>query len=386
MVMMFKRYRIRAGGLMIGAMMLLMGCAHAPMPYKAPIAASPPSGNVAVSHAVNVLDASGSHETLFADSRATFESIISVMPNGSYSSGSVVFGGFDREATGQSRFDRGVLAASAKNATYLEGASPIFDVIENDVAGAIGDSSGRAAVVLVSDGLATDYVGRGGVDGRAIDAARDLASSRSGETCFHTIQVGNDPAGASFLESLAGVSSCGSSRNAASLSSAGALQQFSRDVYLGGAAPRAKAAPKSGADSDRDGVLDSADACPNTLKNARVDSRGCWTLSGIRFATNSDTLAADSSSTFEEAVAVLRSNPTVRVRIDGHTDSDGSADYNQSLSERRATAVREYFVEEGGLDRDRFEVKGFGESSPAVPNSGAENKRRNRRVELTVIN
>lgn len=375
-----KMERIRLGGLMIAALALATACAHTPMPYKTPISASPPSGRLAVSQAVNLFDASGSREVTFPESKATFESIVGVMPNGRYSAGNVVFGGFDREATGMSEFNRGQLAAAAKNASFLEGSTPIFEVIQSDLANSIRGRSGRAAVVLISDGLATDYVGRGGADDMTVEAARRLVSSRSGDTCFHTIQTGSDPAGASLLKALADVSACGSFRNASSLNSASALQDFSRAVYLGG-----EAAPVAEGDSDRDGVMDSADACPNTLRNARVDARGCWTLRGISFAVNSADLAGDSRTTLKEDLAVLRSNPTVRIRVDGHTDSDGSEAYNMSLSERRAAAVRDYFVKDGGLKASRFQIKGFGESAPIAPNDGIANKRRNRRVELTVL-
>jgi OOP family OmpA-OmpF porin len=377
---MMKMQRIRLGGMLIAALALATACAHTPMPYKTPISATPPSGRLAVSQAVNLFDASGSREMSVAGSRATFESIVGVMPNGRYSAGNVVFGGFDRESTGMSEFSRGKLAASAKNAAFLEGSTPIFEVIQGDLAGSIRGTSGRAAVVLISDGLATDYVGRSGVDDMTVEAARRLVGGRPGETCFHTIQAGNDPAGAALLRSLSDVSACGSFRNASSLNSAAALQQFSREVYLGG-----EAAPPADGDSDRDGVSDSADACPNTLRNARVDARGCWTLHGIRFAVNSADLAGDSKTILKEDLAVLRSNPGVRIRVDGHTDSDGSEAYNMSLSERRASSVRDYFVEEGGLQPGRFQIKGFGESAPIAPNDGAANKRRNRRVELTVI-
>lgn len=378
--------RIRLGGMGIAMWALITACAHGPMPYKAPISATPPSGNVAVSQAVNVFDASGSREVTFPDSKATYESIVGVMPSGNYSAGNVAFGGFDREATGMSRFNRGNLAAAAKSTPFLGGATPIFDVIENELTDAIGSTRGRAAVVLISDGLATDYVGRSGADGRTVQAARALASSRSGDTCFHTVQVGNDAQGASLLNALADVSRCGSFRNASSLNSASALQQFSRQVYLGGKpAPRPKAAPIADGDEDRDGVSDSKDACPNTLRNAQVDERGCWTLRGVRFAINSAQITVDSAVILKQALAVLRANPRVRVRVDGHTDADGAASYNQSLSERRAASVRDYFVQEGGLDADRFEIRGFGESSPIAPNDGALNKRRNRRVELTIL-
>jgi OOP family OmpA-OmpF porin len=330
-----KMERIRLGGLLIAVLALAAACAHTPMTYKTPISATPPSGRLAVSQAVNLFDASGSREATFPESKATFESIVGVMPNGRYAAGNVVFGGFDREATGVTEFNRGKLAAAAKNAPFLEGSTPIFEVIQGDLAGSIRGTTGRAAVVLISDGLATDYVGRGGADDMTVEAARRLAASRSGDTCYHTIQTGNDPAGAALLRALANVSNCGSFRNASTLNSVSALQDFSRAVYLGG-----ESAPAPEGDSDGDGVVDSADACPNTLRNARVDARGCWTLHGVTFAVNSAELAGDSTSILKEDLAVLRANPTVRIRVDGHTDSDGSEAYNMSLSERRAASVR----------------------------------------------
>ncbi|MBW2426591.1 MAG: OmpA family protein [Deltaproteobacteria bacterium] len=186
-------------------------------------------------------------------------------------------------------------------------------------------------------------------------------------------------AGAALLRSIAGVSDCGSFRKATSLGNAPALQAFSREVYLAGAAAGA------GRDSDGDGIADAQDACPNSLKGAPVDSRGCWTISNLEFAVNGAEIEAGFSTGLKEAIAVLAANPGVRVRVDGHTDSDGSEAYNQALSERRAAAVRDHLVSEGGLDPERFEVKGFGESRPAVPNDTAANKRRNRRVELTIL-
>lgn len=390
-----KMVRIRLGVLVVALLALMAGCAQAPIQYKQPIRATPPTGRLAVEHAVNVFDSSGSQAGTFASGKATLESIVAVMPGGRYSAGHIHFGGYERETTGQSPFNRGGLASAAKGASFLKGTTPVFDVLENDVKAAIGSSSGRAAVVLISDGLVTDYAGRSaaatGADARTLEAARALAASRSGETCFHTIQVGNDPAGAVFLGDLAKATRCGSFRNASSLASAGALQNFSRQVYLSGApapqpAPKPRPAPRpTQGDADADGVVDARDQCPNTLRNARVDSRGCWTLSGVRFAVNSANLAGDSSAILSEDLEVLRANPGVRVRVDGHTDADGSESYNQSLSERRAATVRDYFVRRGGLSAGRFEIKGFGESSPIAPNDSATNKRLNRRVELTII-
>ena len=360
------------------------GCATAPIPYKAPISATPPTGQVIVSQAVNLLDSSGSQEALFADGKATLEALVGVMPDGSYSAGHVHFGGFEREATGMSAFNRSTLAAAAKNAAWLEGTTPIADVITTDVGGLIGGSAGRAAVVLISDGRATDYAGREGMGDGAVAAAGALAKGRTGETCFHTIQTGNDPAGAATLQAIANASSCGSFRNATTLASASALQQFSRDVYLGTGAPAPRAAAPG--DADGDGVLDPNDACPGTLAAARVDGRGCWTLQGLQFAVNSADIDLRYTTMLHEAIDVLKANPDVRISIDGHTDADGSDAYNQALSERRAASVLNYFVTQGGLDAGRFVSKGYGESRPAAPNDTREHKALNRRVELTIVN
>ena len=361
------------------------GCATAPIPYKAPVSATPPTGQVIVSQAVNLLDASGSQEGTFPDSKATLEAIVGVMPNGTYSAGHVHFGGFQREATGMAAFNRTTLATAAKDATWLKGTTPIEDVITTDLGGLIGGSAGRAAVVLISDGRATDYAGREGVGEGAVAAAQALAQGRSGETCFHTIQVGDDPSGAATLQAIANVSSCGSFRNASTLLSASALQQFSRDAYLGAAAPAPAPRAAAPGDEDGDGVLDPDDDCPGTPAKARVDRRGCWTLQGLQFAVNSAEIDRHHVTMLQEAIEVLKANPDLRISIDGHTDSDGSDAYNQSLSERRAASVLQYFVTEGGLPEDRFVSKGYGESRPAAPNDTRENKALNRRVELTRI-
>jgi OmpA-OmpF porin, OOP family len=357
------------------------GCATAPIPYKTPVSATPPTGPVIVSQTVNVLDSSGSMEDmLFADGRATLESVVGVMPDGSYNAGQIQFGGFGREAVAMAPFNRSNLAVSAKDTAWIEGTTPLADVITTDLGGMIGGSEGRAAVVLISDGRATDFAGRDGMGDGAVAAAQGLVAGRKGDTCFHTIQVGNDPAGAATLQAIANASSCGSFRNASTLSSASALQQFSRDAYLG-AAPVAAVV----ADEDGDGVLDPNDKCPGTPKGADVDYRGCWTLEGLQFAVSSSEIDQRHTTMLRDAITVLQANPGLRIRIDGHTDSTGSEAYNQALSERRAGSVKDFFVTEGGLSAERFDANGFGEMSPAVPNDSPANMAINRRVELTPL-
>ncbi len=363
------------------------GCVRPEIAYQEPVMATPPAGPVAVSQALTILDASGSQEAYFAEGKATFESLVSAMPDGDYQAGELYFGGRNKESTGLSTFDRASLGRFANQATHLTGTTPIFDVLENDVTGVIGAGSGRAAIVLISDGRATDYGGHARADDRTIAAARAIATGRSGETCFHMVQSGESAEGESLLRQIAGVTDCGSFRNASTLTTAATLQQFSRDVYLSESSPP-RATPVAAvieADSDGDGVVDSMDACPNTPKEARVDSRGCWSLHGLQFSVNGAEIEIDSSAQFREDLAVLKANPSLRIRVDGHTHSDGSAAYNEGLSTRRAASVRDYLVNTEGLEADRFEIKGFGEAKPVVPNDSAANKRQNRRVELTII-
>lgn len=362
-------------------------CATAPIPYKTPVSVTPPSGRIGVTQSVTIFDASGSQAEQFADGKATLESVIASMPDGRYEAGSLHFGGYDREVTGLSAFSRTKLASFAKNATFLEGTTPLYDVLGSEVGSQLASGSGRAAVVLISDGIATDYAGRSGVDDRTLVSARQVVANRSGEVCFHTIQSGNSPDGANLLRAIASSTPCGSFRNASSLDSASALQKFSRDVYISGeVAPPQRKTPVAAAipDTDGDGVVDPKDVCPGTLKQARVDARGCWTLRALRFAVNGAGIEPGFEENLAEDLAVLRANPDVRIRVDGHTDSDGASAYNQSLSERRAAAVRDFLVSRG-LARNRFEVKGFGESQPIVANDTQENKRSNRRVEFTII-
>ena len=82
---------------------------------------------------------------------------------------------------------------------------------------------------------------------------------------------------------------------------------------------------------------------------------------------------------------ILTSHPDMKVEISGHTDNVGSDGYNMTLSKTRAQAVADYFVR-NGVDIKRLVVIGLGESKPAKPNDTPENRAKNRRVEVKVIN
>jgi len=144
-------------------------------------------------------------------------------------------------------------------------------------------------------------------------------------------------------------------------------------------------------DSDGDGVINCMDQCPGTPANSTVDHSGCtvaatpepqrFELQGVNFEFDSAMLTADSTNILDEAVEMLKTHSDLMVEIAGHTDSVGSDDYNQGLSERRAQAVLDYFVS-NGVNAGNLTARGYGESEPVADNGTSVGRAANRRVEL----
>ena len=107
-------------------------------------------------------------------------------------------------------------------------------------------------------------------------------------------------------------------------------------------------------------------------------------FANIYFESGSATLQPQSYGVLDGVVELLRDNPDVMVEIAGHTDSDGSASYNQGLSQRRAESVRSYLVRKG-ISASRLTTVGYGESRPVASNATADGKARNRRIEFRVL-
>jgi len=102
--------------------------------------------------------------------------------------------------------------------------------------------------------------------------------------------------------------------------------------------------------------------------------------SDLLFAFDSATLSNEAGPIL---AAILSPWKVLAIRVEGHTDSDGDEGYNQELSERRAEAVRDWFVGEG-ITLTSITVKGWGELRPTAPNDTPENKAKNRRVEISL--
>lgn len=185
-------------------------------------------------------------------------------------------------------------------------------------------------------------------------------------------------------------------------------------------------------DSDGDGVCDGLDQCPNTPPNTKVDEHGCADiqktamstraapappkaveppppvqppppkpvsemerrlletgsirLENVYFETNSAKLLPESEATLNEAGATLEKFGDLKIEIEGHTDTRGSAPYNLKLSQARAESVRQYLLDHFHLSPGNYTAKGYGESRPETKERNEEELLRNRRVVLRVTN
>jgi outer membrane protein OmpA-like peptidoglycan-associated protein len=117
---------------------------------------------------------------------------------------------------------------------------------------------------------------------------------------------------------------------------------------------------------------------------ARSDARGqVMTLAGDAFASGQSTLRSEARSNLQRVVEFVNTYPGQTVLIEGHTDSQGSANLNQVLSQKRAEAVRDALIQDG-VDATRLSALGVGEDRPVADNASEEGRARNRRVEIVV--
>ncbi|MBW1782879.1 MAG: OmpA family protein [Deltaproteobacteria bacterium] len=134
-------------------------------------------------------------------------------------------------------------------------------------------------------------------------------------------------------------------------------------------------------DTDGDGVPDYQDACPGTPKGARVDQEGCWVIHEAFFDFDKYEIRPRFYPIFDEVVAVLQNNPSLKIMIEGYTDNIGTEKYNQKLSEERARAVKDYLIKKG-IQKDRLSTVGYASSRPKASNKTTAGRALNRRVKL----
>lgn len=131
-----------------------------------------------------------------------------------------------------------------------------------------------------------------------------------------------------------------------------------------------------------------AEEMQRDIKNAKIERVGEGIKitfdSGILFQTNSAELQTTAKSNIESLAKILNKYEDTNILIEGHTDSTGSAEYNQTLSERRAEAVAS-FAKGLGVAGPRFTTVGYGKTQPIATNTTPEGRQANRRVEVAIF-
>ena len=148
-------------------------------------------------------------------------------------------------------------------------------------------------------------------------------------------------------------------------------------------------------DTDKDGVNDEEDKCPS--RPGPATNMGCPEIAkeviekiniaakNIFFSTGSYKLLAKSFKSLNEVAALMASDESLLLDIDGHTDITGTDEKNQVLSQSRANAVKEYLLSKG-VAESRMKSTGYGSTKPVADNKTAAGRAKNRRTEMTVRN
>jgi outer membrane protein OmpA-like peptidoglycan-associated protein len=148
-------------------------------------------------------------------------------------------------------------------------------------------------------------------------------------------------------------------------------------------------------DTDGDGVNDEEDKCVNEvgpvtnfgcpeIKQAVIDKIN-YAAKNVFFATGSAKLLPKSFKPLNDVAKIMAEDKSLKLSIDGHTDSQGQPDKNQALSESRADAVKAYLASKG-VDESRMTATGHGQDEPVADNKTATGRAKNRRVELKASN
>jgi outer membrane protein OmpA-like peptidoglycan-associated protein len=147
-------------------------------------------------------------------------------------------------------------------------------------------------------------------------------------------------------------------------------------------------------DTDGDGVVDKDDKCMHTF--GTVANFGCPEMTEavqktlndyakvVLFSYGKATIKEESEAALTEIIEILKDYPNAKFTVEGHTDSIGSYETNDRLSEKRANAVRTFLID-NGIDADRLRAIGYGERKPIATNMYKTGRAKNRRVEINLV-
>lgn len=216
----------------------------------------------------------------------------------------------------------------------------------------------KGAILIFSDGMSN-------VGSDPIEQAKALYAAEPG-ICLHIVSFADKASGQNTLKEIARLNTCSVyAEGTELLSDEMKLDAFMQDIFY----RTVEAAPMQ-----EEVVI--AEAVENSVAEEEI-----IVLRNVNFAFDSAQISKDSATILSEA-ALLIADHAGTIVLTGHTDSMGNAAYNMKLSQKRAQAVRNFFIKEG-LAKNRFVVRGKGEEEPEYTNDTREGRVLNRRVEIT---
>jgi OOP family OmpA-OmpF porin len=269
---------------------------------------------------------------------------------------------------GMEKYSTMALGEKLKKISAAGGTSPMSAALDASGQEELKSVSGKTAVIIISDGQ-PEFSLESPITLKAAQALKDQLGEG---LCYYPIVVGDDEKGAVLMDEIARIGKCGFSSNADNLLTNAGMAKFVEDVFLTkkpAAAAKAAAPPAAPA--------------PIVLKGTNAD--GIWVVGEAYFDFDKSVIKPAAFDFLNQVADVLKTYPQVNVKIQGHTDSIGTKEYNDALSIRRAQAVKTYLMNRG-IHGDRMTLEGFNFSKPVAPNSTPEGRALNRRVELHPTN
>ena len=200
-------------------------------------------------------------------------------------------------------------------------------------------TTGKTAVILFSDGMNS-------MTGDPIAEAAGMKKQFGKDICIYTVLLGADPAGKSNMDGIAKAGECGFATDANALLADNAMTNFVTSVFLA---------------------------------KGKVKEKVSITLH-VEFDFDKDSVRPEYHSDIMKVANFLKAYPKATAVLEGHTDGEGSEDYNLNLSKKRSASVKKYLVDKFGISASRISTRGFGESQPVATNDTKEGRQQNRRV------
>jgi OOP family OmpA-OmpF porin len=238
--------------------------------------------------------------------------------------------------------------------------------------------------VLVGGGQSRVKVENAGVNNGSADTTIVNAAVGAFYQLANNLSLRGEVRGVQYVEDS-------QQNNVDGIASVGVLYAFGGSKAVA-AAPAVLApvapAPVADGDDDKDGVANSLDKCPGTPTTVVVDANGCPKMLTetvakeirVLFDTNKSIVKPAFNAEIEAVAKLMKEYPTAKVEVQGHTDSRGSAQLNDQLSQDRANAVADVLTKTYGIAADRVSAKGYGASQPVADNKTVEGQTKNRRV------